>query len=75
MLSNIKTLFNERAFLITKQVTLARNLNHHYRTQNIPKSAQDYGGIIYLQREIIEKETTISEITRIQNNLKFTPKN
>ena len=69
MLANIKTLFNERAFLIAKQMTLARNLNHYYTSQNIPKRLQDYQSINHLQREITEKETTISKMTQIQKNL------
>ena len=75
MLANIKTLFNERAFLIAKQMTLARNLNHYYYTsQNIPKTLQGYQSVNHLQREITEKETTISKMTHIQKNSMLHPK-
>ena len=74
MLSNVKLLFNERTSLICKQLTLARNLQHHYASQKIPKRAQDYGSLQHLQREIQEKEKTISELVKVENNLKYTPK-
>ena len=75
MLSTIKTLFNERAFLISKQMTLARNLQHHYTSQQIPKRTRDYESIISLQREITEKETTISKLSKMKHNIIVTPKN
>lgn len=74
MLSNIRTLFSERTALIVKQITLARNLQHHYTSQHIPKSVQDYGSLQHLAREIQEKEKMISELVQVNNNLKFRPK-
>ena len=74
MLSNIRLLFNERAFLIAKQLSLAKNLQQHYVSQQIPKSAQDYGNLHHLHREIIKKERAISELSKIENNLKFRAK-
>ena len=74
MLSNIRTLFNERTALIVKQITLARNLQHHYASQQIPKNVQYYGSLQHLQREIQEKEKMISELVQVNHNLKFTPK-
>ena len=74
MLSNIRTLFSERTALIGKQITLARNLQHHYTSQQIPKTAQNYRYLQHLQREIQEKEKMISELVQVNNNLKFTPK-
>ena len=68
MLSNIRLLFNERATLIAKQLTLARNLEHQYVSQKISKSSREYGSLYHLQSEINEKEKTISEISKLQNN-------
>ena len=66
MISKIKSLFNDRSFLLSKLMTLARNLNHQYASQQLNRNPKDYKNLIYLQREIQEKEKTISEIVRMQ---------
>ena len=67
MLSNIRLLFNERATLIAKQLTLARNLEHQYVSQKISKSSREYGSLYHIQSEINQKEKTISEMFKLQN--------
>ena len=67
MLKNIAKLFKERHFLIDKQLTLARNMQHHYSANNTQKNLRDYSRLQHLQKEIQEKEKTISEYLKHQN--------
>ena len=68
MLSNIRLLFSERATLVAKQLTLARNLQHQYVSQKIPIESRNYISLYHLQNEISEKEKTIVEFLKLQNN-------
>jgi len=67
MLKIVANLFKERHFLIEKQLTLARNIQHHYVAKNGPKKSSDYNALQHLQKEIQQKEKTISEYLKHQN--------
>ena len=64
MLSTIKTLFNERAFLISKQMTLARTYNIIIPHNKYQKELETIESINHLQERLQKRKQLLVNYLR-----------